>query len=1529
MTLRVSDAGTLFEDQSFTVTVANVNDAPVLDNTLDSQGNTADLSLSAIEDAGAPFGPVGTLISDLVAIGGNVTDVDDSAVTGVALTTLTTDNGSWHYTLNGGISWTAAGSVADDNALLLAADANTRLYFQPNASFNGSITDAITLRAWDQSSGTAGTQVDTSTNGGTTAFSSAIDTANMTITAVNDAPVNSLPTTAPSVDEDTALTFTGTELISISDDAGENPVKVALTAFNGTLTLNGTTDLTFATDGGDGDADAKMEFTGKIADINTALDGMIFTPTANYSGPASVRIVTDDQGNTGSGGALSDDDIVDISVNAVNDEPTFTSTAVTFVNEDSAYGYNIATRDIDTGDTLTITAPTKPSWLSLADKGDGSGTLSGTPTTFDVGTHDVTLRVSDGTEQAEQSFTVTVFKINDAPVFTSTAITSVNEDTAYSYSIATSDADAGDTLTITASTNPSWLTLTDNGDGTGTLSGTPTIAEVGTHNVTLQVSDGTAQTEQSFTVTVIKINDAPVFTSTAVTAVDKDSAYNYSIVTSDADGDSLTITAPTTPSWLSLADNGDGTGTLSGTPTDSEVGTHNVTLRVSDGSEQADQSFTVTVSRPNKAPVNTVPGAQNVAQDSALIFSAANDNLLAISDEDAGANVVAVTLTATNGTLTLSGTENLTFTAGDGTDDASMAFTGTITDINTALDGISFKPTAGFLEQASLQIVTNDQGHTGTGGPQSDDDTVIINVKESSVPVPLELTLTVEQASFSEAFGTPSTATVTRLDTSGVLTVTLSSSDTTEVTVPPTVEIPDAQTSVSFNINAVDDNVVDGTQTVTLTASATGYTEATTTVSITDNDVLPPSPPVTPPAPQPKLTVEKDGEGTVTSEPKGIDCGDDCSETYNSGTKVTLTATPEAGWALKDWEGHCQSTGGSDTTNNNTAAVTMNANKTCQANFVPTLTVEKVGEGTVTSEPEGIDCGEDCSEAYDKDTEVTLTATPEAGWALKAWEGDCQSTDSDTTSNTTVAVTMDTNKTCKASFATLSTTLTVETDGDGTVTSEPTGIDCGEDCSEAYDKDTEVTLTATPEAGWALKGWEGDCQSTDSDTTNTVAVTMDTDKTCKASFVFMPITLTVDKVGEGTITSEPESINCGTDCSAEFAEQTALTLTAAPAAGYWFRGWTGDCNKGKNSENPITVNLDAVFKCKAHFAKQSLCPANGFAIDAQDMSTLEQPANSPSCFAPQISVGGADVSTAQPNHAALVSSVATAVNLSGTLTVAPEDIGKPADILMVGMYSTLAGELGKANWEWPLGEHFIPQITGALYTRAGETWIFWDGQLSSIPSAEKVSQLPETLEVPVFEGDLSAAPGEFFAYLGYRLEDDTIHYNGVEPLHFSVGNAASVDTRNSSTLNFTNNEVQATSYFQPFVRNSQGQVGNHLTVMESDTLEVSSLIRVDSRHVGQAAEILITATYQPHFGSQVTYTRNGDFWEIWDGQLDSLPSAKYYSELPNTQEVSVYQGSLTGMPGNWIVTVGYRLNGGVLVFNGLEPIYVTVVAVPQ
>ena len=79
--------------------------------------------------------------------------------------------------------------MSDASAQLLAADASTRLYFQPNANYNGTQAGAITFRAWDQTTGSNGTTADTSTSGSSTAFSTVTDTASLTVTAVNDAPV--------------------------------------------------------------------------------------------------------------------------------------------------------------------------------------------------------------------------------------------------------------------------------------------------------------------------------------------------------------------------------------------------------------------------------------------------------------------------------------------------------------------------------------------------------------------------------------------------------------------------------------------------------------------------------------------------------------------------------------------------------------------------------------------------------------------------------------------------------------------------------------------------------------------------------------------------------------------------------------------------------------------------------------------------------------------------------------------------------------------------------------------------------------------------------------------------------------------------------------------------------------------------------------------------------------------------------------------------------------------------------------------
>src|SRR5256885_5078631 len=129
-----------------------------------------------------------------------------------------------------------------------------------------------------------------------------------------------------------------------------------------------------------------------------------------------------------------------------------------------------------------------------------------------------------------------------------------------------------------------------------------------------------------------------------------------------------------------------------------------------------------------RPPVNSVPGAQSVIQNSQLVFSTATGNAISITDPDAGVNPVQETLTATNGTLTLGTTASLSFSVGNGTGNTIMTFTGTIAAINTALQGLIYRPTNNFNGPANVTVNTNDQGFLGSGGAKTDVDVVPINV---------------------------------------------------------------------------------------------------------------------------------------------------------------------------------------------------------------------------------------------------------------------------------------------------------------------------------------------------------------------------------------------------------------------------------------------------------------------------------------------------------------------------------------------------------------------------------------------------------------------------------------------------------------------------------------------------------------------------------------------------------------------------------------------------------------------------------
>src|SRR6185437_1484151 len=160
----------------------------------------------------------------------------------------------------------------------------------------------------------------TTNDGGNTGSGGALsdtDTRTITVNAVNDAPVNTLPASY-TTNEDNNVQLTG---LSVSDvDAASGTITVTLGVNSGTLT--GTTGGS-VTVGGSGTG--TLTLTGTLATINTFLGGAsapTFVPTANANGAVTLTMTTNDGGNTGSGGAMSDTDTRTITVNAVNDAPT-------------------------------------------------------------------------------------------------------------------------------------------------------------------------------------------------------------------------------------------------------------------------------------------------------------------------------------------------------------------------------------------------------------------------------------------------------------------------------------------------------------------------------------------------------------------------------------------------------------------------------------------------------------------------------------------------------------------------------------------------------------------------------------------------------------------------------------------------------------------------------------------------------------------------------------------------------------------------------------------------------------------------------------------------------------------------------------------------------------------------------------------------------------------------------------------------------------------------------------------------------
>ncbi len=168
--------------------------------------------------------------------------------------------------------------------------------------------------------------------------------------------------------------------------------------------------------------------------------------------------------------------------------------------------------------------------------------------------------------------------------------------------------------------------------------------------------------------------------------------------------------------------------------------------------------------------------------------------------------------------------------------------------------------------------------------------------------------------------------------------------------------------------------------------------------------------------------------------------------------------------------------------------------------------------------------------------------------------------------------------------------------GTSIVTSSPTGINCPGACSFDYIADTTVTLTANNVPGYTFTEWSsGICSGT-----GTCVVTLSSDQSVTANYMVVAntYTLTVTSAPNGTVTSSPSGIDCGTDCSELYADGTSITLTATPADGYGFDGWTGDVCNGATGQCVFTISADTNVSASFSPIVVANCENAGVTFDA-------------------------------------------------------------------------------------------------------------------------------------------------------------------------------------------------------------------------------------------------------------------------------------------------------------------------------------------
>lgn len=260
--------------------------------------------------------------------------------------------------------------------------------------------------------------------------------------------------------------------------------------------------------------------------------------------------------------------------------PTSATTAV-----GATFGFTVTTC---TTSTPTIKASGLPKGLTLRDNRNGTATISGTPNAGDFGPYTVTVSAAVKTETTTtEHLSITV---DDSGVFSSKPKDLAHTGASFSYPITTRYAYPAPTIS-TSSTLPDGVTLTDNGNGTATLGGTPGASAGGIYTIDLSASNGLAdQSSQLFTLTIYQEPEIEAPTSDTITAGIAMTPLNVIVTGYPAPK----LKATGLPSGLHLV-GVNGTGTISGITKSTARGVYDITISASGKSGSASQPFVLSV----------------------------------------------------------------------------------------------------------------------------------------------------------------------------------------------------------------------------------------------------------------------------------------------------------------------------------------------------------------------------------------------------------------------------------------------------------------------------------------------------------------------------------------------------------------------------------------------------------------------------------------------------------------------------------------------------------------------------------------------------------------------------------------------------------------------------------------------------------------------------------------------------------------------------------------------------------------------